>query len=451
MRRKKESCFLCLKISLSRNKSYRVKTKIALTIIALCTLTAACSGCSVSRSSNQVVELSRSTDSISYQTLGRVVGHSIVIGSPVDLGGKQCFLPKDFTLDFKGGIIKNGILIGNGTKIERGNEAVFDHVTIEGNWIVPEISSKMFKDLHYDNAVRNVVALASPSVHNRIVIEKGDYPVSVQRESETCLLIESNTELILKGTVQLKPNAFKTYYILKLVGDSIAISGGGAIIGDKPNHQGNEGEWGMGIEFTGAKNASVKDITVKDCWGDCIYVGKESEHITIDNCLLDNGRRQGISVTDADGVIIRNCRIVNISGISPEYAIDIEPNVNCSIDHVLIENVVVENCEGGIITSRGRSDFDKKRIGEVSVLNCTVTALKKYPIRMKRCELARVEGCTVYENGNRHSISSDGSVDVTIRNNTIVKENRLLSVKKIATVKIEGADRKVEADNRVVK
>lgn len=424
-----------------------MKTKIALTIIALCTLTSACSGCYFSRSNRQVVESSRSADSISYQTFGSIVGHSIVISISVDLGGKQCFLPEGFSLVFKGGLIRNGILIGDGTKIERGNEAIFDHVTIEGDWNVPEISSKMFKDLHYDNAVRNVVALASPSIHNRIVIEKGDYPVCVQRESETCLLIESNTELLLKGSVRLRPNAFKTYYILKLVGENISISGGGAVIGDKPNHQGNEGEWGMGIEFTSAKNASVKDFTVKDCWGDCIYVGKGSENVTIDNCLLDNGRRQGISVTDADGVTIRNCRIVNVSGISPEYAIDIEPNVNCSIDRVLIENVMVENCEGGIITSKGRSDFDKKRIGEVSVLNCTVTALKKYPIRMKHCELAKVEGCTVYENGNRHSISSDCSVDVTIRNNTIVKENR----QKISIVRIEGAERQVEADNRVVK
>lgn len=425
--------------------------KLSFVTISLCTILVACNACGVSRTKAGSVPLAETTDTVSHLSLGNVEGQTILITRLVDLGGKQCYMPEGYTLEFRGGCLKNGTLKGNKTRIISSAKAFLDHITIKGSWDVPEISSEFFKDLSYDNAVRNVVALSNPGIQNKIVIKEGVYPVSVQRASETCLLIGSNTEFVLNGTIRLVPNDFKSYYIVKIEGENVDAHGNGTIIGDKDSHTGNTGEWGMGIEIDGARNAFVSGLTIKDCWGDCIYIGGDSKKVTIENCVLDNGRRQGVSITSADSVTIRNCKIVNVNGISPEYAIDIEPNVNCSIDHVLIDSVVVENCEGGIITSKGRSEFDKKRIGEVIVRNCTVSARKKYPIRMKRCELAKVEGSTVYENGNRHSISSDGSVDVTIRNNTIVKENRLLSKKKIATVRIEGAERQVEADNRVVK
>lgn len=438
-----------------------MKTKIALTIIALCTLSVACSGCSVSRSSRQVIEMSRSIDGVSYHTLGSIVGHSIVISKSVDLGGKQCFLPEGYTLEFKGGIIMNGILIGNGTKLEHGNEAIFDHITIDGSWNVPEISSKMFKDLKYDNAIRNVVALASPSVHNKIVIEKGDYPVSVQRESETCLLIESNTELFLKGKVNLKPNALKGYYILKLEGENITISGGGVINGDKSGHQGNEGEWGMGIGITEAKNASVKDISVKDCWGDCVYVGKSSKNILIEDCYFDNGRRNGISVTDANGVTIRNCKISNVRGTNPQDAIDIEPNSNCMVDNILIDGVEVLNCYGGIIVSKGSNHIRDKRIGKFKIVNCKISTSNKYPIRVKYCEQAIIEGNTLYSNNFNSTVCINDTPDVIVRNNNIIKSdsaqlsksfniNKAAHRKGKAPIVIIGAKRQEVAGNSLI-
>ena len=107
----------------------------------------------------------------------------------------------------------------------------------------------------------------------------------------------------------------------------------------------------MGVDFFRVENASISGITIKDCWGDCIYVGDESKNVTIDNCILNNGRRQGISITSANGVIVRKCTICDVGGTDPEYAIDIEPNKGKTIDNILIENVTVKNCKGGFMAN----------------------------------------------------------------------------------------------------
>ena len=95
----------------------------------------------------------------------------------------------------------------------------------------------------------------------------------------------------------------------------------------------------------------IYDLTIRDCWGDCIYIGTESTNVRINSCTLDHGRRQDISITSAGRVMIENCIISNVRGTAPEYAIDIEPNKNDIIESVIIRNVKSIDCKGAF--SRG--------------------------------------------------------------------------------------------------
>ena len=126
---------------------------------------------------------------------------------------------------------------------------------------------------------------------------------------------------------------------------------------------------------------TIKDITVKDCWGDCICIGKSSsqnidiDHITIDNCKLDNSRRQGISVTHGSNIIIRSCNISNISGHKPQAAIDIEPNDGNYAKNITIENCTVKDCIVGIVVY-SNSNYEKEAITISNcAINCTVRAI----------------------------------------------------------------------------
>ena len=374
-------------------------------------------------------------DTIPYQTLGKIEKNKILIDHDVDLKGCACIMPKGITLVVNGGAIKNGTLKGNKTKLECKG-VVFDKVTILGSWDVPQISTSMFTDLSYDNALKDVLALAHSKVQNTIVIEKGDYYVTAHKNADVCLTVPSNSALIIQGSIRLRPNAFPRCDIVRAKGNNIIVIGNGNIIGDKHTHLGTDGEWGMGIRFHGATNSSVRGLTIKDCWGDCIYVGGNSKNVTIENCWLDHGRRQGISVTKADDVVIRNCKISNVSGTNPQYAIDLEPNANDTVDHILIENIVAENCEGGILAIGGKTGVGKKRIGNIIIKKCKLNALSRYPIRMKNSEHVSIENCTINATNEKAAIYSSDVHNLAVKDNTINVEKRVAFTLKNAAKKV---------------
>jgi len=377
-------------------------------------------------------------DTINASILGIVDGDKVIIDKDVDLKGYVCKIPVGKTLVFKGGIIKNGILSGNMTKIECKGKA-FDKVTIKGNWNVPEISTKLFADLSYENSLRDVVALAHPKVKNSIVIEKGEYKVNAEKNKDVCIPICGNTDLIIKGTIRLAPNDLKSCDIIQAKGVNINIEGNGTIIGDKHTHTGNEGEWGMGINLKGAINTTISGLTIKDCWGDCIYVGGNSKNVLIECCKLDHGRRQGISITKAKGVTIRNCVITNVSGTNPQYAIDVEPNRRDSIDNILIEKVIVKDCEGGFVAGhRARKEGAKTPwIGKITIRDCIVSSKSKMPIRVTRCEKVKIEKNTLYATG-RTAIYVIEAGKATVQNNTASIDGSIIEKAKNGAKKLIG-------------
>ena len=378
-------------------------------------------------------------DTVNASILGVVDGDKIIIDKDVDLKGCVCKIPVGKTLVFKGGIIKNGVLHGNMTKIECKGKA-FKRVTIKGSWNVPEISTTLFADLNYENSLRDVVSLAHPKVKNRIVIEKGEYKVKAEQKAKVCMPVCGNTDLIIKGTIRLAPNDLKSYNIIQAKGENINIKGNGTIIGDKHTHTGTEGEWGMGINLNRAVNTTISGLTIKDCWGDCIYVGGNSRNVLIEKCKLDHGRRQGISVTKANGVTIRNCTITNVGGTAPEYAIDVEPNSRDSVDNILIEKVTVEDCEGGFLVTRGKLKEGAKTpwIGKVVIQNCQVACKRKIPVNVKRCEKVKIEKCSLYAQKGRTAVYVIETGMAIVQNNTASIDGGIIEKTKNGAKKLIG-------------
>lgn len=377
-------------------------------------------------------------DTISYFLLGNVKGHEIYIERDVNLKGGVCRLPKNMNLYIKGGVIKHGTLIGDGTKII-GKGAVFNKVIIKGNWDVPQISTQLFTNLDEVNSLRQVVALAHPGIQNTITIERGNYQVKAEKEADVCIPLCSNTNFVLNGSVHLEPNDFAKSDIILVKGENIHISGNGIITGDKFSHTGEKGEWGMGINFKRAVNSSVSGLTIQECWGDCIYVGGKSKNILIEKCTLNNGRRQGISVTSANGLTIRDCKITKVKGTSPQYAIDIEPNRWDSVNHVLIENVQVEDCMGGFYVTRHVRKEGAKRpwVGNVTIRDCEVHALRRMPIRVKRCdEEFKMERCTIHALRGGGAIFIEGAEHAELIDNKVILKSRLTDAAVNATKKV---------------
>ena len=299
-----------------------------------------------------------------------------IISKKIDLRGDTLRLPRGVRLFFeKGMCISNGVIFGSETSIGGFIDNIFNNVQISGTWNVPEISTCMFSDIYKDNALKNLFALTSSTVRNKVKIEFGDYWLSASSDWQSQILVIDNTEIILDGTVRLRPNKCKGYMMFNLQGDNIYLHGNGTIIGDRKYHFGKEGEWGMGVNISAGNNIKISDLTIKDCWGDCIYVGGNVDEVKINKCILDGGRRQGISITAADSVFIENCIIKNIAGTAPEFAIDIEPNSGDTVKYVLIDNVRVVDCNGGFMSWHPNK---QSGIGTIDIHRCSVTGKIKH-------------------------------------------------------------------------
>ena len=362
---------------------------------------------------------------ISIDSLVILQGNEFVIENDIDLQGAVCKIPEGMTLRFAGGKIRNGQLDGNNTKIQYYGQ-VFENVSIIGSWNVPLIKSSMFADLSYPNALKDVLALASPKVRNTIEIEPGFYTVVAEKNGDVCLRTCSNTELVINGTIQLEPNDYSHYYILQAEGHNIQIRGKGTIIGDKNTHMGSMGEWGMGINIVKGHHVKISGLTVKDCWGDCIYIGSRSSDIEITRCLLNNGRRQGISITSGCNIYIHNCTITDIGGTPPEYAIDIEPNEADTVSNVRIKLVIIENCIGGVMSTIYGRDA-RSKVENIEIRHCQISTEGDEPLRITRCDTAAVSHNKIYATSKTAMINLYQVGYVKLEKNTLNINHELLS------------------------
>lgn len=380
--------------------------------------------CCQARSGVKAQPLHVAADTVNYTVLGQPKKGELIIKDTIELDNKRCVLPEGITLSFNGGLIKNGTLVGSKTKL-KSSGACFDRVRILGTWDVPVIKSSLFRDLSYDNALKDVMALSDSSVKNKIIIEEGEYQVTAYKNGDICVPITSSTTFILNGTIKLTPNDYRNYYIIHVEGNNITIEGKGAVIGDKHFHTGDSGEWGMGISFQNAHHVTLKGLTVKDCWGDCIYVGGESSDINIEDCLLDHGRRQGISITSANGVVIKNSIITNVGGTAPQYAIDIEPNKGNTVDNIVIQSVVAKDCVGGFLVY-GKAEG--ARVGHVSINKSIVMNNTVLAISIMKCDVFRMEKCKIIQKPVQRVMHFEDIGDVRVWNNSYHNEGRTSQV-----------------------
>ena len=323
-------------------------------------------------------------------------GKTTVIRTVIDMHGGELLLPKNVTLKFdKGGCLKNGKVIAANTSISGYKQNIFENIEISGQWNVTYISTDMFKNRSQLNFLKNVFALASNEVDNVLKVEDGEYKVAAYRLGESILNVPSKTEVIINGSIMMEPNELTSCSIVGLNGENIKLHGRGMICGDRYTHMGTSGEWGMGVMVSRCVNVDIFDITIKDCWGDCIYVGQESTDVHINNCTLEHGRRQGVSITSAGQVLIENCVISNIGGTSPEHAIDVEPNKNDTIESVVIKNVKAVDCKGGFLAWGGATNAIIKN---VELYDCYVRGAKESEYAFYMANSVKMVRCTSERN-----------------------------------------------------
>ncbi|WP_295676738.1 right-handed parallel beta-helix repeat-containing protein [uncultured Mucilaginibacter sp.] len=158
------------------------------------------------------------------------------------------------------------------------------------------------------------------------------------------LSLISNSTIIFRkySKLVLQANGLPAYQILRIYNATNVNLYFPVVQGDRDLHSGN-GQWGMGISISGSTKILVVNPKVSKCWGDGIYLGRQNDavdrNITIFYAELDNNRRNGLSITCADGVHLIRPIISNTAGQMPMSGIDIEPNTNADV----IKNIRIDN------------------------------------------------------------------------------------------------------------
>ncbi len=260
---------------------------------------------------------------------------------------------KNSVLDFRGGSINNGSLVGNRCRIE--GSLKFSNVNFTHSFSIVDISDDMIDEKSQNN-LDGLLSLLSPDYFQTLVLN-GNYEVSTRKST---LPLVSNTRVVINGTICAKGN-INRYAIIHIANcNNVTITGKGTIVGDADTNQANTGANGHGVEIYRSHNVVVEDITVSKCWGDGIYFDGDpsgryaSSDIVVRNTKLDLNRRQGISVILANNVLIEKNRITNtgrINGSDPQSAIDIEPNYQDQSlkDIVIKDNIIDNNVINGIL------------------------------------------------------------------------------------------------------
>lgn len=189
----------------------------------------------------------------------------------------------------------------------------------------------------------------------RFLIKNGVYNID-----EDVRITMSNCEITFELFAALKKTATSRimYFMLDVFNVENIVFNNLRIIGDKDIHLGTDGEWGYGIHLCNVDNVILNNPDIKKCWGDGIYIGNKygtvvqrtSGRIIINNALIDDCRRQGISVGSVKHLEIHGGKISNIGGTAPGAGVQMEPegDVNPAfLDYVLINDLITENCAGG--------------------------------------------------------------------------------------------------------
>ena len=256
----------------------------------------------------------------------------------------------------------NLYLIDGGVKVA---ERITD---ISINYVTPEMFGAIGDGITDDTAAIN---RALENSENKILYFTKTYLIDGAVTTDVIdnhgLKVRSNTVIRFIGgskIIQKPSNASESHIFILLGCENVDISGG-CIEGDYLTHtteSGTTDEWCHGIEVISSKNIHIHDMTIKNCYGDGIYIGQSGtrvssipadnhcRNVTLENIIIDKCGRNGIALTDCNNWYINNIKISNVQRTEPKSGIDVEVEGNYSpfVSSGVISNIHTDSCDFGI-------------------------------------------------------------------------------------------------------
>ncbi|MCY7431149.1 right-handed parallel beta-helix repeat-containing protein [Bacillus safensis] len=320
-------------------------------------------------------------------------------------------------------------------------------------------------------------------------------------------------EMASDAVIKVKPNdswGYAAFYIGKV--EHVTIRGG-RIEGDRHEHvykplpaERKTHEWGFGICIEGASHVEVNHVQIKNCTGDGIIVSPHglltegepyspAASIDISGCTITDSRRNNISITGCDGVIVEDCLLerAGVNGVEPRMGIDIEGYGENAVNmeeplNIQIRNNIVRggaassiyNFNGyGVIIEGNHTDssisygFSTETIIANNMIRAVGGGVTKAGITSLGVSLGQTEnnvviignmiegfekgidvrGDSVHIIGNKISLFEDAAVSVYMANRILIEGNHIESGtntgKRSASLRIYQSDSVVFSNNTV--
>jgi Pectate lyase superfamily protein/Right handed beta helix region len=184
-----------------------------------------------------------------------------------------------------------------------------------------------------------------------VLVPSGTYMVDAVKKKRRVSLRSDMTLKLAKGAIlKAIPNDSRKYSVLSISNVSDVAVVGGTLEGDRAEHRSKVGEVGMGISIdNGAKRVTISGVTSRKMWGDGFYV-EGANDTKFCGVTADNNRRQGLSIVEANGVLVTDSMFKNTRDTRPSAGIDLEPDeASQRIVNVRIQNSkFIDNAGPGI-------------------------------------------------------------------------------------------------------
>ena len=235
-------------------------------------------------------------------------------------------------------------------------------------------------------ALKNMCEYVNERGYGKIVFDKGTYKVSIEDrtdygfENRPSILsfLNANVEIDLQGSsIVLDTNNSPFYSVFHFKNCGFKVMNG-TLTGDRLSHDYSAyndlttHEWGHGVHNEGSKGY-IENLEISEFTGDGISSGNNISwepftvlsraFINVDGCNIHHCRRQGITVGESDGAIIKNTEIHhigtfdNIKGAAPMSGIDLEFELGENrCDKVILDNINIYDCTKYSIVGANNDD-----------------------------------------------------------------------------------------------
>ena len=203
-------------------------------------------------------------------------------------------------------------------------------------WGFDKVDSTRFLQAAIDSGVERLVVDAMPSewMSTPLFIRRGNLTVEFERGA--VLMAKKGAFIPLSDCLMTVDGA-----------ENVTLSGEGKLKMYREDYTRPpyvKGEWRACLYLRRSRGVTVDGLKFERSGGDGITVGRGCRDITIRNCVSDSNFRQGISVLDAENLLIENCVLANTAGTAPASGIDFEPDsdverlVNCVMRGCIVTN-----------------------------------------------------------------------------------------------------------------